>query len=120
MPWTVINQWMALGLPRFAGDDIAYLPFSVAPVGQPSRVESSIAYAEPSDQADDAETQLATAFRARAADKLREKMPSSEAALWREHMSRRAKVISDYGGSRNHGDFDIIGRVLREPLIVQS
>jgi SPP1 gp7 family putative phage head morphogenesis protein len=115
IPWTVINRWMSLGLPRFEGDDTAYLPFSVAPVGQPSSVESSPAYAEPSGpagQANDATAQLAAAFRFRTAAKRKEKMTAADAALWREHMSRRRKVIADYEGRVSRWIFDIRAEVL--------
>jgi SPP1 gp7 family putative phage head morphogenesis protein len=39
MPWEAVNEWLDLGLPKFDGWEIGYMPFSVSPVGADGALE---------------------------------------------------------------------------------
>jgi SPP1 gp7 family putative phage head morphogenesis protein len=123
MPWESVSDWLDLGLPKFSGWEVGYLPFSVSPVGEdglstePS-LEEDPAFSEPA--ADEAQSdgskaaaQLRWLFQSRASasrgdlsdfhscgyafdeeDSVAQRTRSKkEIALWKAHMAKRRTAI---------------------------
>jgi hypothetical protein len=95
MPIHDISDYLGLGLPRFDGDDIGYLPMGVAPVSDMTEPApeptTSLDYSETvpdGDEADPAED-IKKAFQLRATR-------SPNAKLWESHMRRRAPFVRLY------------------------
>lgn len=97
MPMKEINDYLALGLPKFAGWDVGYLPFSVAPVqgdGSTADPTNSPDYAETSTQEDPAIQEMKRALRGPTCTKA--SRPPAEIAAWRSHMGKRREAVKRY------------------------
>lgn len=105
MPWESVSDWLDLGLPKFAGWEVGYLPFSVSPVGDdglPTEPppDKDPAFSEPADdpQGDGSPVaeelrQLCTAKSGQVIQKGRSK---KDLALWNSHMARRRSSLKRF------------------------
>lgn len=106
MPLKSIGEYLDMGLPRFDGDDISYLPFSVAPVGETPLPESDPALAEsesrPEESADDAVGAMlkvlsgdCTAHRSQVPTCSKARDPR-RVASWRAMMAKRRETVKAF------------------------
>lgn len=107
VPLKEAGEYLDLGLPRVEGDDVGYLPFSVAPVGEAFEPATDPALAEtspePGVQSPKPGDPVAEALRA-----LRSRQPGTaahvcgpvvdqrRAAAWQTHMRRQRPTIRAY------------------------
>jgi len=105
MPMVAISEHLQLGLPRFEGDDVGYLPFSVAPVGSAGLDEPAPAPAADAALAEDDSTasaepvqEMLRALRDRESDGGASVLASraTNKQLWESHMRRRQKSVRLY------------------------
>jgi phage portal protein BeeE len=98
MPVKSAGEYLDLGLPRFPGDNVGHLPFSVAPVGEERPPESDPALQEPPPAADPVQEALRALRLRRAAPAARQAGPvcaratAKEAAIWRAHIAKQREV----------------------------
>lgn len=110
MPLALISDYLSLGLPEFDGDQIGYLPFSVAPVSEPAKTEDNPDLQEPPQDVEaivgDAIREL-TGFKPRVATDpcscgcslediaVKDRDPK-EVAQWKEIVSARLPIIKAF------------------------
>lgn len=140
MPWEKINEFLELGMPKFKGWEVGYLPFSVSPVGAPELEEPAIditaspAYSE---DADKTEEQVAAALKGNqelrqlllkapvdlalelscshgAGDICHARSPLTEAekARWKELMAQRRAIVKAYQSKFNRELMKARGQML--------
>lgn len=109
MPAQAAGNYLDLGLPRFAGDDVGYLPFSVAPVGR-ALPENDPTLQAPADPV----TEALRALRSRRAVPVYAKATARETAEWRTHMAQRRPTTRDYESAFGRVLFAARAEVLRK------
>jgi hypothetical protein len=123
MPMAQVSEYLRLGLPRFTGDDVGYLPFSVSPVGmdslQLSEGDPGASTATPT--AVEVSDPIQEALRIlRCGHAVQDSGPSTpvcrspkDLALWRSHMTRRRETVRAYERSFTRELFKARAEVLR-------
>lgn len=108
VPMAVIDEYLGLGLPDYAGKDVAYLPFSVSPVGEAVMPITSQDLAEPDAVVQDALRALRTGGGTQGtaacvcgcsldgADLDVRGRDPKEVAQWKEIVSARLPIIKAY------------------------
>jgi SPP1 gp7 family putative phage head morphogenesis protein len=126
MPWEAVNEWLDLGLPKFVGWDIGYMPFSVSPVGDDGlptepAPDKDPAFNEPDDDEEKGGSSVAGELQRLCAT--RNISPAAtknephhcgfgensqakgrskkEIALWKTHMARRRESLKRFQGAFN-------------------
>ena len=94
LPWQTVSEYLDLDLPKFAGDDVGYIPFSLTPVGSAEAAPDPSADPAFSETEDDAAPvqEMLRALKQRAAE---QRAPSSK-KLWEAHMRTRQKAVRLY------------------------
>lgn len=112
MPINLISDYLGLGLPRFEGDDVGYLPMGVAPVSamlepapEPATSED---YSEPKEETEDSVKAMCDALRKHKGVK-----SSYNKILWMAHMRKRFKYIRMFESKFNRELMVLRTRVLR-------
>lgn len=101
MPLAAASDYLNLGLPRFAGDDVGYLPIAVAPVESLPGPGTPSDYSEPSDSIDPEDAEIIEPLQD-AIGAIRQKMArtqSSDAALWAAHRRHRQQSVNTFRSS---------------------
>lgn len=107
MPMALVSAYLDLGLPRFEGDDVGYLPFSVQPAMAPAAGTEELAAAasEPPEEAprmmEMEERAGATDFWKRQIARRRETANRYRSAFNRHLMAARAEVLSKIEAKKN-------------------
>jgi SPP1 gp7 family putative phage head morphogenesis protein len=108
MPLAEISEYLSLGLPRFAGDDVGYLPFGVAPTNQILSPTEDPAMGEAQDT--DPVQEMVRALKRRtaivdsicecgcslAAEDIDTKRDAKEVAQWRDLMAKRRATMKAF------------------------
>lgn len=92
MPVADAGRYLDLGLPRFEGDEIGYLPMSVIPATEAATPDSQPQYQETDDtESGDPVAEALRVLRAAPAARAPRRV-----ALWREHMRKRQGAVTSY------------------------
>ena len=118
MPMEKVSAYLGLGLPRYAGDNKGYLPFSVAPVEAADIAPERQPQNQETGDTTDPVTEMLTVLRqprqrAKAAP-VCQRVSADEAKLWRSHMVSRRATEKSYASAFTRVLFDARAEVLRK------
>lgn len=98
MPMREVSDYLGLDLPEYAGWDVGYLPFSVAPVGATGETMAEPTTDPTLSEGDAASTDpVQEMLRAlRSSGRSAAEAKASNAQLWRSHMQRRRSTVKAF------------------------
>ncbi len=93
VPFNVANEYLRLNVPRFAGDDIGYMPVSMVPVGTAATTDPVDDPASNEDYSEPDETPATKLLRDAFHERALRAAKTTQKAVWEAHMRRRQKAI---------------------------